>query len=155
MTAVRRPYSRVRAGAPRLFLLVALLEEGHADLVAIDPGELAAAVGKAGRRQQQEELLQVKPLDGSLDGELGAGLGNVLHCAIAAPGAVDAHHMRRNPALEGDAIALAPLGRACHDLVPTFRSSCSLAACTFTNFGKSWALAPLNGRCGHTRPVPD
>src|SRR6185312_13808171 len=28
-------------------------------------------------------------------------------------------------------------------LVPTFRSSCSIAASTFTNFGKSWALANL------------
>src|SRR5579872_6355036 len=28
-------------------------------------------------------------------------------------------------------------------LVPTFRSSCSIAAPTFTNFGKSWALANL------------
>src|SRR6516164_10635241 len=27
--------------------------------------------------------------------------------------------------------------------VPTFRSSCSIAAPTFTNFGKSWALANL------------
>src|ERR1700722_17145031 len=44
--------------------------------------------------------------------------------------------------------------RACHShlsrrwrstqhLVPTFRSSCSIAAPTFTNFGKSWALANL------------
>src|SRR6516225_9863525 len=29
------------------------------------------------------------------------------------------------------------------DLVPTFRSSCSIAAPAFTNFGKSWALANL------------
>ena len=29
-------------------------------------------------------------------------------------------------------------------LVPTFRSSCSMAANTFTNFGKSWALANYN-----------
>ena len=28
-------------------------------------------------------------------------------------------------------------------LVPTFRSSCSIAAPTVTNFGKSWALANL------------
>ena len=28
-------------------------------------------------------------------------------------------------------------------LVPTFRSSCSVAAPTFTNFGKLWALANL------------
>src|SRR5579872_6239707 len=30
-------------------------------------------------------------------------------------------------------------------LVPTFRSLCSIAAPTFTNFGKSWALANLLG----------
>jgi hypothetical protein len=28
-------------------------------------------------------------------------------------------------------------------LVPTFRSSCSIAARPFTNFGTSWALANL------------
>src|ERR1700744_6245973 len=116
-----------------------MLQEGHADLVAIDPGQLAAAVGQPGRRQQQEELLQMEALDRALDGELGAGLGHVLHGAIAAPGAVDAHHMCRYSALEGDAVALAPFGCACHGPVPTFRSSCSIAARTFTNFGKSWA----------------
>src|SRR5579872_2288760 len=30
------------------------------------------------------------------------------------------------------------------ELVPTFRSSCSIAAPTFTNFGKSWALINLS-----------
>src|SRR5262249_45957309 len=38
--------------------------------------------------------------------------------AIAAPGAVDSHHMRRDTALEGDAFALAPLGRARHGHKP-------------------------------------
>jgi hypothetical protein len=38
----------------------------------------------------------------------------------------------RNPS-----ISLAPR------LVPTFRSSCYIAAATFTNFGKSWALANI------------
>ena len=33
--------------------------------------------------------------------------------------------------------------KSCVALVPTFRSSCSIAAPTFTNFGKSWALANL------------
>src|SRR5579872_1491148 len=33
--------------------------------------------------------------------------------------------------------------RTIEGLVPTFRSSCSIAAPTFTNFGKSWALANL------------
>jgi len=27
--------------------------------------------------------------------------------------------------------------------VPTFRSSCYIASSTFTNFGKSWALAKI------------
>src|ERR1700733_15586336 len=31
----------------------------------------------------------------------------------------------------------------CGTLVPTFRSSCSIAAPTSTNFGKSWVLANL------------
>ena len=79
MTAVRRPISRVgrlRAalGRRRLLLLVALLEEIDADLVAIDPGQLAAAIGKAGGGQQQEELLELKPFDGTFDAELRAGL---------------------------------------------------------------------------------
>ena len=42
-----------------LFLLVALLQESDTDLVAVDPGELAAPVGQTGGRQQQEEFLQV------------------------------------------------------------------------------------------------
>src|SRR5215813_12230159 len=100
MTAVRRRAngkSGLGSRAP-LFLLVAMLEESHADLIAIDPGELAAAVGEAGRRQQQEEFLQVKALDRDLDGELGAHLRDVFHHAITAPSAVDSHHMRRDTA---------------------------------------------------------
>ena len=45
----------------RPLLLFAGLEEVDADLVAIDPGELAAAVGQSRRRQQQEEFLRCKP----------------------------------------------------------------------------------------------
>jgi hypothetical protein len=36
-----------------------------------------------------------------------------------------------------------PFFARCHFPVPTFRSSCSVAAPTSTNFGKSWALANL------------
>ena len=111
MTAVRRP-RRVQAsagGAPRgLLLLVALLEEIDADLIAIDPGQFAAAIGQSGGRQQQEEFLQMQPLDRAFHRELCAGLGNVFHDAVAAPGAVDAHHVRGDAAFERDALALAP-----------------------------------------------
>src|SRR3981081_2137608 len=91
-----------------LFLLVGLLEEIDTDLVAIDPGQFAAAIGKSGRRQQQEEFLQMQTLDGTIDRQLGAGLGDVLHHTVAPPGAIDAHHVRGKTALKCDAIALAP-----------------------------------------------
>src|SRR6201988_5445321 len=35
------------------------------------------------------------------------------------------------------------VGEKFRALAPTFRSSCSIAAPAFTNFGKSWALANL------------
>src|SRR5580698_4959401 len=102
-----------------LLLLFALLEEGDADLVAIDPGQLAAAIGQARGRQQQEEFLQMQPFDGTLDGEFRTGLRDVFHLAIAPPGAVDAHHVRSEAALKRDALALAPLGP--HDVAPPSR----------------------------------
>src|ERR1700756_2651705 len=108
MTAVRRHGVSGFGVVARLFLLLARSQEGYSHLVAIDPGQLAPAVGKPGRRQQQEKLLQVKSLDRAIDSEFSAALGDVLQDAVAAPGAVDTHHMRGNPALEDDAIALAP-----------------------------------------------
>src|SRR2546423_4531467 len=92
----------LRAALAGLLLLVALLEEIDADLVAIDPGQLTAAVGEAGGRQQQEEFLQMQTLDGAFDGQLGPGLGDVFHDTFAPPGTIDAHHVRRITALECD-----------------------------------------------------
>src|SRR6185437_4352372 len=72
----------VRRRSPaELLLFIARLEKNDPDLVAVDPGKLAAAIGEAGRRQQQEKFLQVQTLDRSLDGELGAGLGDIFHDA--------------------------------------------------------------------------
>src|ERR1700733_4234698 len=122
MTVVRPETGKsgVRGGAfVDLLLLFALLEEGDADLVAIDPGQLAAAIGEARGRQQQEEFLQMQPFDGTLDGEFRTGLRDVFHLAIAPPGAVDAHHVRSEAALKRDALALAPLGP--HDGAPPSR----------------------------------
>src|SRR5690242_15483354 len=85
-----------------------LLEKTDADLFALNPGELAPAIGKASRRQQQEEFLQVQTFDRPLDRKFCAGLGDVLHHAVAPPSAVDSHHVRVDAALEGDAVALAP-----------------------------------------------
>ena len=58
----------------------------------------------------------MQPFNRALDGQLGAGLGDVFHGAFAPPGAVDAHHMRGEAALEHHPLALAPLAR--HVLAP-------------------------------------
>src|SRR6185437_7787056 len=66
MTVVRpergAPSGFRRRALAGLFLLVALLEEVDADLVAVNPGQFAAAIGEARGRQQQEEFLQMQPL---------------------------------------------------------------------------------------------
>src|SRR5215510_14344696 len=119
MTAMRRGLcSGLGRGAPGDFPLVALPEEVDPDLGAIDPGQLAAAIGKAGRRQQQEEFLQVNTLDGTFDGEFGPVLGNVLHGALAPPGAIDGHHVSRDAPLEHDTLAAASLDRTGHGSFP-------------------------------------
>src|ERR1700682_1909974 len=101
----RSDFRSLRRTAPcRLFFLVAGFEEIDADLIAIDPGQFAAAVGEAGGRQQQEEFLEMQPLDRAFDGEFRADLRDVFHDALAPPGAVDAHHMRADAALERDAL---------------------------------------------------
>src|SRR3954463_10240235 len=101
MTLVRRVLPlRPDGCGTRLFLLVAELEKVDADLVAIDPGELAASVRKSGGRQQQKKLLQMQAFDRAVDGQFGAAVGDVLHGAVAPPGAVDTHHLGRDPALE-------------------------------------------------------
>ena len=59
----------------------------------------------------------MQALDRTFHRQLGAGLGNVFHDAVAAPGAVDAHHMGGDAAFERHALALAPF--CCrHGLVP-------------------------------------
>ncbi len=59
------------------------------------------------------------------------------HCAAARA----RHHRARKAAHDQRRDASALSDR--HALVPTFRSSCTIAARTFTNFGKSWALTNL------------
>src|SRR4029078_8524796 len=97
----------LRRALGRPFFPVAGLEEIDADLVAIDPGQLAAAIGKAGGGQQQEELLELQALDGTFDAELRAGFRDVFHHALSAPSAVDTHHMRGDATFEYDALAFA------------------------------------------------
>src|ERR1700689_1283534 len=92
-TAMPSGFRGLRRTTPRrLFLLVAGFKEIDADLVAVDPGQFATAIGETRGGQQQEEFLEMQSIDGAFDREFGAGLRNVFHRAIAPPGAVDAHH---------------------------------------------------------------
>src|SRR6185437_8909118 len=96
-----------------------LLQKTDAELFALNPGELAAAVGEAGGRQQQKEFLQVDAFDRTLHREFGARLRDVLHHAVAPPGAVDSHHMRVDSAFKHDAVARAPFRRHILELQPS------------------------------------
>src|SRR3954466_63679 len=91
------------AGASRLGFRSSsevLSDEGHANFAAVYPRQLASAIGKAGRREHQEELVQRQALHRALDQQLGSAVGYVLQCASALPRSVDRHHARWNCPLE-------------------------------------------------------
>src|SRR5215210_3839873 len=102
----------LRRALARSLLLFAGPEKVDADLVAIDPSQLTAAISQTCGGQQQEKFLKLQSLDGAVDAELRAGLRNVFHHALAAPSAVDPHHMSGDAPLEYDALAFAPF--CCH-----------------------------------------
>src|SRR3954447_12123793 len=65
----------------------------------------------------------MQAFDRSLDGKLGASLGDVFHGTFAPPGAVDAHHVRREAAFEHHPLALAPFTR--HVAAPDLARGCT------------------------------
>src|SRR5271157_5749733 len=100
------PAGRVRAISLRGSLLVRFVfprQKLDADFFAGYPDQLASAICKTGRGQQQEEFLEIQSFDGVLDDQPRAGLRHVDHLATAAPGAVDPHDKYVDAALEIDA----------------------------------------------------
>jgi hypothetical protein len=91
---------------PSGFLLGALSQKCRADLLAIDPGQLAATERQSCGRQQQEEFLEIDTLDRTLDDKACARLGHVHDAATAAPCAVNGHEPDRETALERDAASI-------------------------------------------------
>src|SRR5580704_16747451 len=67
------------------------LEELDFHLGPVDADKFAAAIGKAGRRQEQKELLEIETLDGTFHGQHGVIVRDGIEKAIATPGSVDAH----------------------------------------------------------------
>src|SRR4029450_1396860 len=51
----------------------------------------SSAIGQPGRRQQQEEFLEIEALDGALDGKRRVVIRDGVQHAVASPGAVDGH----------------------------------------------------------------
>src|SRR5580698_761766 len=105
--------SRASLTCDALFFGFPLLEEIDTNFLAIDPGQFAAPIGKAGRRKQQEELLEVQFADCSLDSYFGPVFGNIQQAARTTPRPVDRHHVGVVAPLEHDAFAKSSLLR-CH-----------------------------------------
>src|SRR6266851_630068 len=75
----------------RLLFLVLSLEKLNVNLGAVDADELATPIGQTGRRQQQEEFLEIEALNGSIDGKYGVSVRYRVEQTVAAPRSVDAH----------------------------------------------------------------
>src|SRR5512143_1359872 len=112
---------RVVTGGRTALLLVLAAQELDVHLRAVDAHELAAAIGETGRGQQQEELLQVQPLDRSLDREDRVGVGDGVEHAVAAPSSVDGHDADIVAAAERD--TLGTLAILSHVTIPLWQPS--------------------------------
>src|ERR1700722_3307922 len=86
-------------GNTGLLFLVLSDQKLDIDFDAVDANEFAPAIGQAGRRQQQEELLEIEALNRPLDSQHRIGIGYRIEHAVPAPRSVDAH--------DADAVAAA------------------------------------------------
>jgi hypothetical protein len=89
------------------FLLFDRFEEVDANLIAIDPGELAAPICFSHGRKHQEKLLHGKALNRTVDRKSSAGIRHILHCAGPLPSPVDRHHVRGKSPLKYDTMCFA------------------------------------------------
>src|SRR5262249_30902613 len=69
LSAPKRGRFSFLAGALFAFGSARTVGKGHADLLAIDPDQAAAAVSKTHRGQHQKELVELQALDGIADGQ--------------------------------------------------------------------------------------
>ena|ERR1700722_3782666 len=76
----------------------------EADFFAVDADQAAAAIGQAGRGQQQEKLLELQPLDRSFNGKPRACRRNIQQGARSPPCAIDAHDVNSVTAGESNPI---------------------------------------------------
>jgi hypothetical protein len=89
------------------FLFFDRFEEVDANLIAIDPSELAAPICFSHGRKHQEKLLHGKTLNRTVDCKSSAGIRHILHCAGPPPSTVDRHHVSGKSPLKYDTMCLA------------------------------------------------
>jgi hypothetical protein len=78
----------------------------NADLVAVQTHHSTPPIRKAGRRQQQEELLQVQSFESSFHAQARPRLRYVRHQAVSSPRSINSHHEHVDAVLEFDALTL-------------------------------------------------
>src|ERR1700731_2360265 len=83
--------------------LVLSLQKLDIHLRAVDADKFASAIGQAGRRQQQKELLEIEALNGALHREDGVGVRYGVEQAFPAPRTVNGHDADAISAAERDA----------------------------------------------------
>jgi hypothetical protein len=90
----------------RLLLYINRFDETDANLIAIDPSQLATLVCFPMDEAQGKTLSGEDPRRAA-DGQLSARLRNILYCARTLPRTIDRHHVRGEPALKYDTMCLA------------------------------------------------
>jgi len=126
------------------------LEELDVHVAAVDANEFAAAVGKAGGRQQQKKFLEVEALDRALEREQGIRIRDGLEHAITAPGSVDAHDADVIASAERHAIQ--PFFLFSHDRdQPSGANLVEEDADCFAGLERLPLLQPLRGRAPTAR----
>src|SRR6202022_4347727 len=100
--------------------LVLSLQKLDIHLRAVDADKFASAIGQAGRRQQQKELLEIEALNGALHREYGVVVRYGVEEAIPAPRTVNGHDADAISAAERHAFR--SLGVICHGSKPRHRS---------------------------------
>src|SRR2546429_1684715 len=95
-------YARSRYRLLRLLLFIGRFYETDANLIAVDPSQLATPVCFPHCRKHKEKLLQGKTFDRAAHGQFSARFRNILHCTWTLPRTVDRHQIRGEPTLEHD-----------------------------------------------------
>src|SRR5260370_13217130 len=129
--------------AARPLFLVLSFKELDVYFGAVDANQFASAIGEAGRREQQKELLEIETLYGALDGQYRFAVRNGVEQTVAAPRSVNAHDADAVSPAEGH--ALGSFGVVCHRSQRPHRNG--------PGHGRGNGWGPCNGRARAVGPI--